>query len=244
MDSSDISTVEVRLRAAAEAVRRSEERATAGQLALELMHEIRNPLEALGHLTYLTHADADDSTKVRHYMSLAEEQMATLRQVAGQTLGFARPSQSPKPFHLHLLAHASLRLHQRTINAKKIHLVKDLPDDVIAEIHTGEMLQVLSNVILNALDALPAEGTLHLRMRKTPAEVHLLIADNGHGIGEDHIKRVFEPFFTTKEERGNGLGLVLSKKIVERHRGKIRLRSSVRSGKSGTIFKISLPCRA
>jgi len=181
MDGSTVSILEAKLMAATEAVCRAEQRATAGQLALEMMHEIRSPLEALGHLTYLAHADADDPAKVRHYMFLAEEQMATLRQVAGQTLGFSRPSKHPKLFHLHLLAHASLRLHQRAIEAKKIHLVKDLPEDLIAEFSPGEMLQVLSNLIVNALDALPPEGTLHLRVRKSQGEVHLVIADNGRG---------------------------------------------------------------
>jgi signal transduction histidine kinase len=103
------------------------------------------------------------------------------------------------------------------------------------------MLQVISNLIHNSIDALPQDGILRLRLRKAEGEIHLLIADNGHGIPAEYADEIFQPFITTKEERGTGLGLALTKRIVERHRGTIRMRSSVRPGKSGTLFKISLP---
>jgi signal transduction histidine kinase len=139
------------------------------------------------------------------------------------------------------LAEAALRIHRKAIEARKIHLVKDLPSTLVAEVHGGEILQVVSNLIANALDALPVGGRLRLRLRRRQGEVHFVVADNGQGIPTDQIAEIFKPFFTTKEERGTGLGLALSKGIVERHRGKIRLRSSVRPGRSGTVFKISLP---
>jgi signal transduction histidine kinase len=230
-----------RLAIAAEALRKAQEQAIAGRLALELMHEIKNPLEALGHLTYLAREEADNSDKVRNYMNLAEEQIATVNQIASQTLGFAQSSQSPKRFDLVQVAEAALRIHQRTIEAKKIHLIKDLSEAVVAPVHTGEMLQVVSNLIVNALDALPANGTLRLRLRKRHDKVHFVIADNGHGIRAEHSRQIFQPFFTTKENRGTGLGLALSQTIIERHRGNLRMRSSVLPGKNGTTFRISLP---
>ena len=229
------------LAAAADAVRRAEERAVAGQLALEMMHEIKGPLEALGHLTYLAHAEAHDAEKVRKYMNLAEEQMSQLRNVASETLGFARTSQVPREVDAFTLAEAALRIHQRAIDAKGIRLTKHLPKDVTAEVHPGEMLQVLSNLIINAVDALPFEGRLFLRIRRTKAGVHFIIADNGHGISPELMSRIFQPFVTTKIDRGNGLGLALSKRIVEKHRGTIKIRSSVRPGRNGTTFRISLP---
>jgi signal transduction histidine kinase len=130
---------------------------------------------------------------------------------------------------------------KKTIEAKKVHLVKDLPESLTAQVHSGEILQLVSNLIANALDALPLEGTLWLKLRKRRDQVHLVVADNGHGISSELVDQVFQAFFTTKEDRGTGLGLSLSKKVVVHHRGKIRLRSSVRPGKSGTVFKISLP---
>ncbi|MDX6463182.1 MAG: hypothetical protein QOE55_6879 [Acidobacteriaceae bacterium] len=119
--------------------------------------------------------------------------------------------------------------------------MKDLPESLTAQVHSGEILQLVSNLIANALDALPLEGTLWLKLRKRRDQVHLVVADNGHGIPSELVDQVFQAFFTTKEDRGTGLGLSLSRKVVAHHRGKIRLRSSVRPGKSGTVFKISLP---
>lgn len=232
---------EERLAIATDALRKSEEHATAGRLALEVMHEINNPLEALGHLMYLTSEQADEPDKVRKYMMLAEEQMANLHRISRQTLGFAQQSQKPKKVDLVGVAEAAIRIHRRAIREKRIHLVKDLSDGVEAEAQSGELLQVVSNLIVNALDALPAEGILHLRLRKRQGRVEFVIADNGHGIPPHQSSLVFQPFFTTKAERGTGLGLALSKRIIDGHQGKIRLRSSVRPGKSGTVFKISLP---
>ena len=237
----DAADVQSKLAIATEALRKAEERAIAGQLALEVIHEIQNPLQALQHITYLALAEARSPTKVRKYLGMADEQLAMLGQITRQTLGFARSSRYPQQIDLAILAEAALRIHQRKIEAKQIHLVKDLPRDLIAEVHSGEMLQVMSNLIVNALDALPNSGILYLRSRKLKDKVSFIVADNGHGIAAEHADEIFEPFFTTKEECGTGLGLALSKKIIERHNGVIRMRSSVRPGKSGTIFHISLP---
>jgi signal transduction histidine kinase len=103
------------------------------------------------------------------------------------------------------------------------------------------MLQVLSNLIGNALDALPAEGALYLRGHRSNRAVHLLVADGGHGIPSTIAKRIFDPFVTTKAGKGTGLGLAISKAIVEKHHGQIRSRSSTRPGRNGTAFRISLP---
>jgi signal transduction histidine kinase len=108
--------------------------------------------------------------------------------------------------------------------------------------HAGELLQVLSNLLSNSIDAPPLNGRLTIRVRKIKREVHLMVADDGHGIPETIRQRIFHPFFTTKKEHGTGLGLAISKSIVERHNGRIRARSSVRSGISGTAFRVSCSC--
>jgi signal transduction histidine kinase len=218
-----------------------DERGAAGQLALELMHEIRNPLEALGHLVYLVRQDLENPELIRKYIDLAQEQVGTLNQIASQTLGFARLSASRKSIDLVDLAEAALRIHQRTIEAKKIHLVKILPPDLQAEVHSGQILQVVSNLIVNALDALPELGTLSIRLRRRQGYFDIVVADNGSGITNEHAGRIFEPFYTTKGDAGNGLGLALAKRIIEDHGGTLRMRTSARSHRSGTIFRISLP---
>jgi signal transduction histidine kinase len=218
-----------------------DQRATAGQLALEIMHEIRNPLETLGHLTYLACQEADNPEQVRSYMRQAEEQLRNLSRIASQTLSFARLSQDNKPIDLVTLAESALRIHKQTIEAKRIHLVRKLPKDLVASIQGSRILQVLSNFIANALEALPEEGQLTVRVKKCSGCVELLVADNGYGIEHDTMEKLFQPFFTTKENGGNGLGLSLVKRIVEEHEGKLFVRSSVRPGRTGSVFKIRLP---
>jgi signal transduction histidine kinase len=230
-----------KLAAATEALQRSEERATAGQLALEVMHEVRGPLEALGHLTYLASKDANNPEEVRRYMGLADEQLSTLNHIARYTLRLAKSSADAKPVDLVSVAEAALRIHQRTIESKKIHLLKRFPEELPATVHAGEMLQVMSNLIVNALEALPEEGSLYLRLCERKGNVRVIVADDGCGIPKDHLHQVFQPFFTTKGDQGTGLGLSLSKNIVERHRGKIDVRSRTSPGRSGTAFLISIP---
>jgi len=153
------------------------------------------------------------------------ESKTTRLRIARQTLSFYRPSDVRLPVNLVEVAESALRVHERRITAKKVHLVKDLADEVRIEVHPGEMLQVFSNLLANALDALPDEGALHLRFRKRDDQVHATIADDGSGIPQEIFTKVFDPFFTTKKEKGTGLGLPISKSIVEGHKGRIKVRS-------------------
>jgi signal transduction histidine kinase len=239
MESSGSEKVE----AALEALRKCEERLLPGQFALEVMHEIRNPLDALGNLVYLA-ADAKDIADVGGYLTAAKEQITTLHQIAAQSLTLARNAQTATPIDLGALSEAALRIHHRRLAAKKIHLVRDSSEDAIATVRTGEILQVLSNLIGNALDALPQGGSISIRIRKRDDKICVVIADNGHGISRENLGRLFQPFFTTRSDQGTGLGLALSKKIVERHGGSIRVRSCVHPGRNGTTFVVRLPSGA
>jgi signal transduction histidine kinase len=174
-------------------------------------------------------------------MHVAEEQLALLSEVAGGTLRLARASPISRPVDLCVLAEAALRMHQCAIESKAAHVVKDLRGDLVVEVCSGEIMQVMSNLMANALDAIPKNGTVYLRLRKSTGKVRIVVADNGHGMPREIVGQVFKPFFTTKDGRGTGLGLSLSKKIVDHHKGTIRLRSSVRPGRSGTAFQISFP---
>jgi len=129
-ESNIVADLQSRLLDLSEVLRRAEERATPGLLALELMHEIRNPLEAVGNLAYLAMEEADDGEAVRVYLRRIEEQLATLNHIASQTLGFARTTNSPQQVRLATLAEAALRIHQNTMKAKQIRVVKDLPQEV------------------------------------------------------------------------------------------------------------------
>ena len=242
MDTDVIHDLRVKLDLATEALRKAEERALAGQFALEVMHEIPNPLEAIGYLLYLAQTE-ENHEAVRVHLRQVNEQMTTIHQIAAQTLGFARSFPTALETDLIELAEAALRIHQRRITAQKIHLVRDFSEKATAEMYTGEILQVVSNLLANALDALPEGGTISLRLRKREDRVQLLVADSGHGMRAEHVARLFEPFFTTKQDRGTGLGLALSRKIIERHRGHIHVRSSVLPHRSGTTFKVTIPAQ-
>ena len=223
------------------ALRKYQTLAAAGQFATAIVHEINNPLEAVSNLNYLIEKDATDPAKVLDYSHQIAEQLATVFQIARRTLNFHRPSEVLEVIEMAALTDAALRIHQGKISAKQLELVTDIAAEATVQAHAGELLQVFSNLLSNAIDALPANGKLTIRVRKCEKEVHLTIADDGHGIPRDTLKRIFEPFFTTKKNLGTGLGLTISKSVIERHKGKIRARSSVRPGRSGTAFRISLP---
>jgi signal transduction histidine kinase len=223
------------------ALLRSQTVAAAGQYAAAIMHEINNPLETICNLSYLLKREADDPGRVREYSGQIAEQLTTVIRIAHRTLSFYRPPDTKEAIGLAALAEAALRVHQQKLVAKQAKLLKDIPADAVVIGHPGELLQVLSNLLSNSIDALPPNGRLAIRVRKSKGEVHLMVADDGHGIPETARQRIFEPFFTTKKDHGTGLGLAISKSIIERHKGRIRARSSVRSGISGTVFRVSLP---
>jgi signal transduction histidine kinase len=227
-----------------ESLRRNQELIVAGQFAAMVMHEINGPLEAVHNLNYLIQQEADTPAKVREFSGMLEEQLTTLTKLSRQTLSFYRSSETRESIAIATLAEAALRVHQRKISAKHIDLRKRLTDDVSVDVHAGDMLQVFSNLISNAIDALPENGILAVRVRRAADEAHVTVADNGPGIPTPVFTRIFDPFFTTKKERGTGLGLSISKSIVEKHQGRIRSRTTTRPSRSGTAFRISIPLSA
>ena len=196
------------------------------------MHEINNPLESITNLVYLLTVQAEDAGKVREYSGEISQQLARVTQIARRTLSFYRPPEVMEPIDVAALAEAALHVQGPKLSAKSVGLVQEIPQDATIVGHAGEMLQVLSNLLSNSVDALPPNGRLTIRVRRGRGEVHLTIADDGHGIPKSIRDRIFDPFFTTKKEHGTGLGLVISKAIIERHGGRIRSWSSVRPGKS------------
>lgn len=225
-------------------LRRNQELVVAGQFAAMVMHEINGPLEAVHNLNYLIQQEADIPSRVREFSVMLDEQLATLTKLSRQTLSFYRSSETRESIAIATLAEAALRVHQTKISAKHINLHKRLTLDVSADVHAGDMLQVFSNLISNAIDALPDNGILAVSVRRAADEAHLTVADNGSGIPAPIFARIFDPFFTTKKELGTGLGLSISKSIVEKHQGRIRSRTTTRPSRNGTAFRISIPLSA
>jgi C4-dicarboxylate-specific signal transduction histidine kinase len=230
-----------RLRLAEESLRRSERLAIAGRFAGAIVHEVNNPLEALNNLIYLTKQAAQHPDQVRRNMQVAETQLSRLGEITRKTLSFYREQNEAKQFDLVEIAESALRIHAHRLTTGCVELRKDLPEQLMVKVMGGELLQVFSNFILNALDALPADdAVLCLRMRADKERVHITISDNGHGIHPSLRKSLFEPYVTNKSS-GTGVGLWLSKRIVEKHQGTIRFRSRHKPGNSGTTFRVSLP---
>ena len=230
---------------AEEALFKNEKLAMAGRLAASIAHEINNPLEAIGNLLYLARRDPSRSGE---YLVMAEREVQRLANIAQQTLGLVRDAASATPLNVSMVLDEVLRLYMRKLNSKKIRVEKQYEETAEIRGFPGELQQVFSNLIANAVDAMGERGSLRLRVERTQEwsngrrpGVRVTIADTGHGIAPQHTARVFEPFFTTKKDSGTGLGLWLSYNIIRKHGGSIRLRSRVAPGKCGTVFRVFLP---
>jgi signal transduction histidine kinase len=230
-----------RLDQAERALERCERLAVASRYAGAIMHEVNNPLEAITNLVYLTKLQKEDPTQVHENMFVIEQQLQTLGTVTKQALTFHREQIDARDFDLVEIAESALKLHAEKLLRHGVRIDRQFRGPAPASVFGSEILQVISNLILNAVDALPqGQGQLAIRVRKTGQSVHITIADNGGGIPDKFASRLFEPYLTSKMS-GTGLGLWLSHRIITHHRGKLRFRTSLREGRTGTTFRISLP---
>lgn len=230
-----------RLRKAEEALHRSERLAVASRYAGAVMHEVNNPLEALTNLVYLTKQSPRDASSVLENMRIAESQLLRIGEITRITLNFYREQAEAKDLDLVEIAESALVIHSRRAQTQKVEVRKEMKGPATARVFAGEILQVVSNLIINALDAAPRTGgVLSLRVRTLAGKVHISVTDNGSGIAPSMAKVLFNAHQTTKSH-GTGLGLWLSKSIAEKHRGTLRYSCEKRAGKTGTTFKLSLP---
>jgi len=230
-----------RLKKAEAALQQSEHLVVASRYAGAVIHEVNNPLEALTNLVYLTKNAPQDAAAVAANMEIAEGQLRLLGDITRKTLSFYKVHSEAGDFDLVDILEAAIRVHGVRAARQRVEVRKQIAGPAKARVMPGQILQILSNLILNSLDALPdAGGILSLRVRKQRGHVVITVADNGTGIEAVIYKSMFQPHQTTKSE-GTGLGLWLSRNIVHNHRGTISCRSSRRAGRSGTTFRMSLP---
>ena len=223
------------------ALRRSEKLAMAGRLAASVMHEINNPSQAIADLVYLIAKDAERPELVRAHAALVEEQLVRIQYIARQTLSFFRDTPRTQSKDLVPLVDAALRYHAGLLEEKQIRLRKEMPDMLLGSIYTGDFLQLVSNLVRNAVEALPPGGMLCVRLKASRENARLTVADNGRGIPTAIQSRLFEAFQSDKADAGNGLGLWICKTIVEKHGGRIHWRSSTKPATHGTTFSVLLP---
>jgi PAS domain S-box-containing protein len=227
-----------------EAVRRSEKLATAGRLAASIAHEINNPLEALANLLYLAR---HDSSHADDYLTMAEQEVGHVAKLAQQTLGFVRGASSPGAMDPANIMDEILQLYSRKLQGKHIHVTRRYGGNCQISGYSGELRQLLANLLVNAVDAMADGGSLQVRVAagrdwsSGSAGVRITVADNGSGIPRNNLRQIFEPFYTTKKDSGTGLGLWVSRGIVQKHGGSIRVRSRADGRATGTTFLIFLP---
>jgi PAS domain S-box-containing protein len=227
-----------------EAIRRSEKLATAGRMAASIAHEINNPLEAVLNLLYLAR---NDPRKAGEYLSMAEREIGRVSRLAQQALGFVRDTKNVTSLNPAAILDEILELYSRKIDAKKIQVLREYRGQSQIHGYSGEVHQLLANLLVNAVDAMEAGGCLRVRVSKScrwsdgTRGIRVIVADNGKGIPRENLARVFEPFYTTKQGTGTGLGLWVSQGIVRKHGGSIQVRSRARGPHRGTLFSIFIP---
>jgi iron only hydrogenase large subunit-like protein/nitrogen-specific signal transduction histidine kinase len=233
-----------KLASAQQALKQSEKMATMGQLSAGIAHELNNPLGVVMMYSNILLDECDESDPVREDLRLIVEQAERCKRIVGGLLNFARKSQV-KWDHVDAaeLINSSM---SAVVVPKNVKLSFPQPPQMIAfQVDTEQMMQVLTNLYKNAIEAMPDGGAININLSETKeGMVHIAVADTGSGIPKEHLEKVFEPFFTTKEiGKGTGLGLATTYGIIKMHKGKITVESNddPAAGETGTTFHIEIP---
>jgi PAS domain S-box-containing protein len=232
---------------AEEALRKIERMAAMGRVAGIIAHEINNPLEAITNAFYLLQQHPSLDQEARLLASMAEEELVRVAHITRQTLSFYREAQQAIVFPVRKVLEDVIELQSRILRLNGIELQKKYLTDRAIVGFPSELKQVFLNLVGNAIQAMPEGGRLRVRVSESRecgsrrGGVRVMICDTGTGIKREDAKRLFEPFFTTKSAKGTGLGLWISKGIVQKYDGAIRFRSLRLNGRSATCFSVFLP---
>ncbi len=197
------------------ALRTTEKLAAAGRMAATVAHEINNPLEAVTNLVYLAKRDLSNNDRVASYLELASRELDRVAHITRQTLGFYRDTSSPIRLNITQTLDDLLLLYEKRLESRNIKLVRQFEKGVEITALAGEIRQAFSNLITNAVDAMPHGGTLSLRVSKSHEwsnsdlrGVRITISDNGSGIDTEAQKKAVSAIFHYKERRGYRAGTV------------------------------------
>ena len=233
-----------------EALLANEKLAVAGRLAATIAHEIHNPLDSVSNLLYLMRTGVSEEES-KHFMDMAEQELARVTQISRAMLGLYRESKAPVQVNLKEMLLEILLLMERRFTDLDVTMHADLPNSVIVDAFPAELRQVFTNLITNAAEAASPGGQVRVSIipqaegmgadgLKLQAGATVIIADNGTGVPENVRPHLFQPFFTTKGEYGTGLGLWVSRGIINKHGGNIELDSSTDNGSHGTVVSVFL----
>jgi PAS domain S-box-containing protein len=233
-----------------DALRRTEKLAATGRLAASIAHEINNPLEAITNLLYLLRRFCNLDDSALDYVTIAEKEVQRMSEITQQTLRFYRQSTLPARATMEELLDSVLDMYSARMMTLGMVLERQYQPGLDLYCFAGEIRQVISNLVSNAMDATAGPGRLMVRARRSRDWVHpqrdgvrITVGDTGSGMTGEVRDRLFEAFFTTKGATGTGLGLWVSHEIILKHHGIIHLRSRPASagGSSGTVFQIFFP---
>ena len=187
---------------------------------------------------------------MRQYAIDAEQELVRVSQIVTQSLRFHRQSTVPQWEKMSSLLDSAAALFKSRMTTEHIEMKRDYEDRSLVWSYGSELRQVFGNLVGNAFDALRQGGTLSLRTREA-RDVHsgepgirVTVADNGQGMDAQTLARIAEPFFTTKGANGTGLGLWVSRDLLQKHHATMRIRSRTQPGSSGTVFSIFIPLEA
>jgi PAS domain S-box-containing protein len=230
-------------------LRNAEKQAAIGRVAAIIAHEINNPLETVTNVFYLLRDHPSLDEDARELACIANEEIARVRHIAKQTLAFCRDSENPVPVVIRGVLDAALEALQPQIQSSAIAVDREISTDGLVLAFPVEIRQVFINLISNAIQAMPAGGTLRVSLHQASEwtrfaprlGIRVTISDTGVGIPLKHRSRIFEPFFTTKEEKGTGIGLWVSRGIVQKFGGTIQFRSKKSRTGFVTSFAVFIP---
>jgi PAS domain S-box-containing protein len=232
---------------AEDALVKSERLAAMGRLAGIIAHEINNPLEAISNAFYLLRDHPSLDEEARYYARLASDEVARIAHITKQTLSFYRESQQSVAVALPEILDNVLELQSRRLHLNGVSVEKRYRAAGVVQGFPVELKQVFLNIIGNAIQAMPAGGRLRIQLyesgdrRNGRSGLRVSVYDTGMGIRPDHAKRIFEPFFSTKETKGTGLGLWISRGIIQKYEGNIRFRSMRVGDGHITCFSVFIP---
>ena len=224
-----------------EAVRRSEKLAATGRLAATIAHEIKNSLDTLLNLLYLIELNPTVEPELREMIGQAREEVTRVGHITRNTLALQRETTFPVSLSLSEIIDGVCRLFESPLALKRIQVERHYETSGQMMGFPGELRQVFTNLIANAVDAMGDGGHLALTITSADGAFRVCVADDGPGIAPEHLEKVFAPFFTTKGEKGTGVGLWVTRGIIDDMGGRIEVSSSTRPGRSGTAFTITLP---
>ncbi len=222
-----------------------EKLAIAGRLSASIAHEIHNPLDSVANLHYLMANETDPALQQR-YLAMAQQELNRTLQISRAMLGLYRESKAPVEVDLSDLLASVLLLLDRQLKDQSVTPERTLAEGIVVQGFPGELRQVFTNLITNAAEAAGPGGRVRVALEEaeageTPQGAMVTVTDSGPGIPPATLSKLFQPFFTTKGERGTGLGLWVSRGIVEKHGGKIELGNSMDMAYPGAIVRVYLP---